>query len=75
MVPQFMWRDTDGNCRVKDKTILGGHAGAPMFFFLSWNYKVETRRARNTFSHYAQVFVCFWPSKSKVCVICVLYSL
>lgn len=52
---------------MKDKTISGATLeGGPVF---RRNYKAEMQRAQNTFSHYAQVFICFWPLKSKVCVI------
>lgn len=67
---------------MKDKTVLrrveaGGRQvgrlgeGGSVF---RWNYKAGTHQGQNTFSHYVQVFICFRPSKSKVCVISVLFS-
>ncbi len=73
MVQHLMARQTEGNCRVRDKTILGGHTEGGSVF--RWNYMAEMHTVQSTFSHYAQVFVCFWPSKSKVCVIFALFSL
>lgn len=73
MDQHLMGRQAEGNCRVRDKTILGDHTEGGSVF--SWNYKAEMHTVQSTFPHFAQVFICFWPSKSKVCVIFVLFSL
>lgn len=57
----LMRRQAEGNCRVKDRTILGGGHTERGYVF-RWNYKAEMCQAQNTFSHYSQVFICFWPS-------------
>lgn len=68
----FDGRTSWGKLRVRVGPILRGATlkGGSVF---RWNYKAE--KSKNTFLHYAQVFICFWPSKSKVCVIFALFSL
>lgn len=68
-----MGRLFEGNCRVKDKTILG--ATLKEAVFSGGITRLERAEPKTHFSHYAQVFICFWPSKSKVCVISALFSL
>lgn len=73
-----MGRQAIGNCRVRDKTILGGHDEGGSVFSGGITRQKRSKvcsRVQNTFSHYAQVFICFWPSKSKVGAVFVLFSL